>query len=330
MKKVSITSSIIFILLFSAAYAELSERAFSFSGLLSNSDIIAKGKVISVSSEPYKQIINFQVEQYVKGRISENPIQINVPLAGGLRIPNEPYLEINGTYLLFLQQNENIFTITNKIAGVFSPDQESDVLTLFEAYQNNNEIFSAGYSAPLQDLFLLTANDNTKIRLLHDLKRHQTSSDSTFISSLLKSDNTNHKVFAILQSGRLQIESLRLDIENLLQNDGNYNVKFHSIVSLGDYGKSESLNLILENLSDSDPSIRRAAVHAAGKIGGNKIVEPLRKQYPSESDMGQRLSIIEAINRLPDRSIATDVMQYFLSIESNALLVSILEKNVSP
>lgn len=330
MKKTSLLSSFLIFLQFSASYAELADTQFSFSSLLSNSDVIAKGMVIAVSSEPDKYIINLEVQRYVKGGPPENPLRIIVPLAAGLRIPDEPYLEINGTYLLFLRQNQSDWTITNKIAGVLRAHQELDVSAVFQAFQANQDLFSTHqYSTALQEIFLSMAVDDSRTRLLYDLKDHLTSNDSPFISALLKSNNRNHKVFSILQCGRVQIESLRSDIESLLKNDRNYDVKFHAIVSLGDYGNPQSLNLIVGYLSDPDPSIRRAAVHAVGKIGGNEIVEPLRELYSSESDIGQRLAIIEAIVRAPDRSIVAHALEYFLSIETNGLLISILQREIA-
>jgi hypothetical protein len=308
----------------------LDESAFSFSNLFLNSDIIVCGSVedIKIDSKEYKII--FRIENCITTNFNKNPIEIGVPLSDGFYIPDEPYLKKNNQYLLFLQFENNGWKIPNKIAGVLDHDLTTDVRKISEKYHANTKLFSKECSTTLQDLFFSMRSKFTKVRLLYDLKNLLGSSDKQFLASLFKLKDKQIRFFSILQLGRLNIESMRAEIENLLQNSADFEIIFHSIVALGDMKNSNSLQLLLQYLNSPEPAIRRAAIAAVGKIRDKKIVIPLKELYPRENDIGQRLAIITAISRLSDLNSVINALRYFQSIEADPLVLSIINKKINP
>jgi len=309
----------------------MAPRAFAFASLLSGSDLIVTGKVQDVITEPTVYHISFLVEDYIKGTSNDRLIKIDVPLANGLRLEDEPYLEKDGrSLLLFLKPglSQGVRTITNHAAGVLPVGMKDDVTRLVQAYQSNPNFFAKENSAAAQNLFFAFTQQASKQMLLNDLESILSPQDEPFLSALLDSGTEAFQVFGALQAGRLKIASLREKVETLLKSSMSFNVKFHCVVGLGDLGNANSLPLVLEYVQDSNADLRNVAFEAAGKIGGNEIVQPLRERYPQENS-DRRLTIIEAIYRLSDRAMAKNTLSYFRSIESKPLLQSILDNRLS-
>jgi len=325
MRRSKVICCFIILLAVTASYAELDESMFSFSNLLSGSDLIVVGIVCDTKIESQQYHINFRIENYIKGKSANNLVDIIVPLANGLNIPDEPYLQKDNRYLLFLKYQSQ-WTVLNRMAGVLNADVETDIHQLFNVYQSNHDIFSKEHSIALQQVFFTTSSSDVRIRLLYDIEKNLDEKDESFLLSLFNSDNKQLKIFSILQSGRLKIHSMRAKIEQLIKMGTDTDIIFHSIVALGDMGNVESRPLIFDFLYDSDPAMRRVAIEAAGKIGGNEIVEPLKNIYPTEQDFVMRLTIITAVCRLADRNVIKGILEYFQTIETNTLVLSVLER----
>lgn len=329
MKRVMLLFCLLIFLFYSLNHAELTERAFRFSSLFSNSDLIVVGIVEDVKTEQSAYLMNFKIENCIGESIINDKIEILTPIANGFYIPDEPYLEKNNRYLLFLIFEENVWKVTNHTAGVLNPELETDVSKIFKSYQTNQNLFSKDYSKLLQSLFFSCEKNESKIRLLYDLKQYLTIEDESFLSSLFRSDNNQYQIFSILQCGKLNIESMRTRIENLLKKSSDSVIKFHCIVALGDLKNPESLPLVLNYINSEDQGTRRASIESAGKIRSNNIVQPLKELYLSEKDIGNRLSIITAISRLSDENLVINTLNYFNSIENNSLVSSILINRIN-
>ena len=165
--------------------------------------------------------------------------------------------------------------------------------------------------------------------MLYDLEDILTYKGATFLSALLDSGQEEYVVFGALLAGRLKIENLRSRIEGLLKSSNDESIKFHSIVGLGNLANPDSHQFIFSFLKHLSPAIRRAAIEAAGKIGGQEIVAPLKAAYTFETDIGHRIAIITSISRLSNKEAAKEVLQGFQSMESDPLLASILSRKVN-
>ena len=165
--------------------------------------------------------------------------------------------------------------------------------------------------------------------MLYDLEDILTYKDATFLSALLDSGQEEFVVFGALLAGRLKIESLRSRIGGLLKSSNDESIKFHCIVGLGNLANPDSRQIVLSYLNHPSPAIRRAAIEAAGKIGGQEIVAPLKATYTSETDIGQRIAIITSISRLSNKEAVKEALQGFLSMESDPLVASILRRQVN-
>ena len=86
---------------FSVSYAELAPKAFSFSILLSQSDAIVSGTVISVDRSLDQYKMSFEIDECLAGPCNGEVVNIFVPLAdGGFYLDDEPYLEPNDMYIV--------------------------------------------------------------------------------------------------------------------------------------------------------------------------------------------------------------------------------------
>ncbi len=314
---------------FSVSYAELTPKAFSFSILLSESDAIVSGTVISVDRSLDQYKMSFKIDECLAGPCNGEVVDIFVPLAdGGFYLDDEPYLEPNDMYIVFLHAKDGAWAITNGVAGVLNPSTRDDVRALYQNYQSNPEVFLASHSGELSNLFNLVGNDDTRTRLLYDLENSISAKDDQFLSDLIGSGDKTFVTFGLLQAGRNRIESLRPKIEAMLDRSKDGEITFHAIVALGEYGSPESLPLVLKYLHNPDQAIRRAVIEVAGKTGDESIVSPLQKLYPNEIDWGNRVAIIEAICPLSNRDLVISTLKEFQALESNAFVLSFLEKRI--
>ena len=164
--------------------------------------------------------------------------------------------------------------------------------------------------------------------MLLDLEDLVTIDDEIFISSLINEREEEYKIFGILQSGKNKIESLRNVIENMLKFTNEINIKFHCLVSLGDYKNSNSIDLIISFLNDEKQYIRRAAVEALGKIQDDRIIEPLKNLYFKENDFVDRMAIITSIFKIKNKSEANKTLKFFRKSEENLILKTFLDEKI--
>lgn len=150
-----------------------------------------------------------------------------------------------------------------------------------------------------------------------------------FLVSLLSSDSEPLQSFAALQIGSHKIAVLRADVEQLLQASSQSQVQFHCLAGLGRLGSAESLDVVLRYLNSPDPGLRKAAIHAAGFIGGSEIVTPLVERYGIEDQKWHRLAIIEAIERVPDVERTKEALTAFKTGEDDPLLTSMISRRLT-
>jgi len=311
----------------SGGEADTTGHIFAFSGLLSESDLIVTGLIVNVEIDPTTYRMTCGIEECIVGSAQE-PLEIVSPLANGFYSSDDPYLEQDSRYLLFLKHDRDDLVITKRWGGVLNCDQRDDVVRIVQAYDSNPNLFSKEYSADLQDLFFAATQEDTRSRLLCDLEYCLTPADEPFLSTLLDSDNQRDNRFSILQCGRLGLESMRPRIEDLLGKTADSQIVFHCIAALGDLGNPDSLELVLGFLGDSEQGIRSAAIEAAGKIGGNVIIQPLSEWYASEQDFGNRLAIITSLSGVSDRNAVADALTYFLSVETDPIVLHALNREL--
>ena len=329
MKKIKILtlSVIILLMFFTTGYTDLSERAFSFSSLLKKSDFIVAGMVIDVKIGPDKYIMTFKVDEYITGNDAEY-INILVPMNNGFYIPDEAYIEKGRKALLFLfKKNDSIF-ITNRYGGYLKIEMKEDVKKIFQKYNTKEKLFSENYKNDLKYLFSSCTNIEIKKRLLYDIKNVLSFDDNLFLSSLLLLDNEEFKTFAILQAGRKKVKSLHNTIRDLLIKSNNLNVKFYSLVALGDYGYKENVDLIIDCLKNEREDLKVAAVESLGKIGDLLIVEPLKSLYLNENDIGIKMRIICSIVRMKNVNTAISELRYIESSEKDSFLKSFINNKI--
>ncbi len=318
---------VLLVLLFSSVQAELSNEAYAFSNLFERTEMIVSGTVVDVSKDQEFYDINFLIEDCIMGNCNENIIQIRVPMSDGFYIPHESYLDVDESSIVFLQANRGAWQISNSMAGVLNTAMKNDVILLAQQYAVNRTIFSS--SPAMQDLFNSLTERDSKIRLLHDLERHLDVSDESFLGGLLQSEDKYISNFAILNAGRLNMESFRHDITKTLIQDLDPETSFYCIIALGNYARGESTPIILPYLNNTDAGIRRVAIEALGKIGSDDVVAPLQSSYFREDDFVQRLAVIEAILRVRNLAIATNTLRAFEATETNQTLRAILANRLS-
>jgi len=314
---------------YSSSKAELDESAFSFSNLFIKSNIIAYGSVkdIIITSNEHKII--FEIENCISQNSNIKLIEINVPLSNGFFIPDEPYLEKNNHYLLFLNNSNNNWTITNKIGGVFNSDFKNDIIKIFEKFNYNKKLFEKDNKNDLKNLYFLFKNNLSKSKFLYDLKNILDTSDMPFLVFLFESQDKQAKLFAISQFGILANESMQPAIIELIQNSDDFDIKFHCIAALGNLKKTKNYPILLLSLNDPDPGIRRVAIEALGKLKNIEMINSLKELYPRETDMGQRLAIITAITRLSDLNLVIQALMYFQNIETDPYILSIINNRIN-
>jgi hypothetical protein len=304
-------------------FCDLSEDAYLLSKLLSKSELVVSGYVdnIAINNDNYKFF--FIIESVLKGdKIKE--AEVISKLKNGFYLEDEPYLEKNKSYLLFLRKVNNDWVITNGIAGVYSIDVKDELTKIISVYDKNQKIFTQNYANDLIDLFNSLNSSKLKRILLYDLKKGITKDHSGFIENIFESNEKSFKIIGIQEAGRLKIEFMKGKIENLIQTNNDVELIFYGICALGEYGDENNLNLITPFLSSNDQGIRRVSIEALGKIGGDQIISPLLKLYGEEKDWGNRIAIITSINRLLDRIKVNDTLNLMLKMESNPLVISIL------
>lgn len=325
LRQIIITFIIVFFL-HVTVHAELSPEQLSFSTLLSSAMVVVNGKVNQVKVENDQYLMHFEIKNSIKGTIDPQTITIISPLANGFYLPDEAYLEKGDTYfLLFLTMINNEWRIVNGVNGVFSTDLKDDIQTVIQAFNENTKSFS---KTQIKNIFHDLIHEDIKIKILYDLEKYISKNDVSFLKTLFSDTNEKVKIFSISKFGRFRVESMREEIEHLLQNNDDEEIEFHCLVALGDLGNSKSYKIIIPYLSHLKSSMKRAAIEACGKIKGNEIIKPLKALYKTEQDILNRMSCIDTICQLSNKVAVKETLQFFQSIETNSILLSILKRRL--
>ena len=310
------------------AFADLAPEAYAFSSLIQKSDLIVTGYVSERNESPMEYQYIFIIERSVKNPLNRNEIVISVPLANGLPIPIEGYLHKGTKYLLFLYSDGNVFKITNYSAGVLKEKTFSDIDLLFTSFNENNSLFSKSSVEELKRIFRKFSSDDTRYRLLIDLKKYLSTEDALFLTELLDSENERYIIFAVLQIGSQNIKILRPRVIQLLVGPNSSGIKFHCLVALGGLGDIESIDLISSYLNHSNQGMRAAAIQSLGRIGTIEVIGPLKLSYADENYDGNRISIITALSRNLNREAAFRALKDLESVPASPLVSSFLKKKI--
>ena len=87
--------------------------------------------------------------------------------------------------------------------------------------------------------------------------------------------------------------------------------------------------LLLSFLDSPDPSTRRVAIEAPGKIGTANIVGPMVARYRKEQDFGHRLAVVEALVRVGEAGNIRAALESLKTDEANPFLRSILSNRLT-
>ncbi len=89
-------------------YCDMSSKQFQLSNLLKNSILVAKGKIVQVTSDDNYYKMSFSVEDILLGTINSNKIEVVSIFKNGFRLEDEPYLEEGKEYILFLNNTKGV------------------------------------------------------------------------------------------------------------------------------------------------------------------------------------------------------------------------------
>ncbi|MCP5375418.1 MAG: HEAT repeat domain-containing protein [Rickettsiaceae bacterium] len=328
-KKHLLQSSFILIVLFlvnhNEAWADFSEKEYSFSSLITNADLIVTGEIDSVqlTVENYEMI--FHAEDILYNSESRKQFKILSKTKNGFRLPEEPYLERGGKYLLILKKESDYYSIVNGLAGIFNVSVKDDILKILTTYKQNKQLFTEKNTNEKIDLFESLSNEETKTRFLYDLEKNLTKNQMSFIRELLLSNNKRYTIFGLRVIANLKADSELRKVEEMLLSSEK-EIQFRSIVTLGYIGNSETNKIIIPFLESSEQHLRRVAIEAVGRIDGEEMLNIFKQTYSTEKDFGNRIAIIEATAKFNDRNKIRDALSYFLTLEKDPFVISIIEK----
>lgn len=175
------------------------------------------------------------------------------------------------------------------------------------------------------ELFSLLKSEEMKQRLLYDMEKMFTVENIKFIRQLLSSNNVQYKICALNVISNLKATSELSKIEELL-NDPIFDIKFHSIVVLGNIGQKETITKLFPFLGSTEQPFRRVAIEAIGKIDVDVALDNLSEIYEKEVDFGNRVAIIEAVKKSNNKNKLKNVLSFFLTIENVEFVKKIIEK----
>lgn len=294
----------------SANSLTLLPEAFAFSSVIRQTDVVVVGTAGTVSRDGSIYRIPFHVERAIRGTGVGHILSIEV-LPGAF--PSGPSSLSTGTrWLLFLKSDNGAFRMPLGSVGMFRPEMEGDVRMVLSAFERNPDLFSRTSPQALIDLFYAVAHTENRNRILFDLADALTENDINFISDRFHSGEEKSQRFAVRQIGRLGLHAFRIQVENLLKSGSNISVKADAMNALADLASPESLSIVLEYLQGEE--LKGSAILAAGQIGTNEIIEPLKALYLREKDHYVRNGILNAMRKAPDKALVTETEAYLLSI----------------
>lgn len=297
---------------------------FSFAELFQRSNLVIEGVAGIRGHENNRDKVQFIIEKSHIGNAALGTIDIfeEDPI-------NSIFLPEGERFLVFLSNNNGFWHTVLGNEGIISEQDIPDVVMIIEKFKTNSQLFDADNINDLQDLFLQIQNFNPRLFIWNDIKRNISANDLPFLKILFEMNVEFFTAESILQMGNLKIESMRLEIEQLLQSTNNHLYKFNSIIALGRIGNSDSYDVVKVFLFDGDQGLRAVAIQATGFLGNLDVLDIYIQIYPNEGSFTNRMAMIDAVLFLPPTSKKIDVLKSFQTTETSALVNRILDREIA-
>ncbi len=324
---------IIFILTIAVLTMVISAQAFDlgplkFSDLFSNTDAVIAAKIIDVDNQKNAYVMTLQVDETMYGTLGEKNITVSSPKTNGYFMEDDSYLEKDKEYILFLKQSNSEWKFAGYSAD-FDKSLKDDFKQIINKYTGNKNIFSKNNSNSLIGLYNSTKNNGLKNIILNDLEETLAGTDIGFLNSMTSSINKREKIFGISMAGKLKIAGKRQNIESVLSTETDEELRFYSIISLGDMGNNDSAELIKPFLISEIQVLRRVAIEALGKINDSSNLSSLTSIYAGELDMGNRIAIIDAIANLSNKPDVVAAYKNFKKSEPEKFIRHYLDDQIA-
>ncbi len=229
--------------------ADLNFFAYSFSSLFKISDCVVSGEVIDIKAEHSSVNMTFEIEETHLGNVS-GTIVISTPLNNGAYLEDQAYLSTGRQYTLFLEEDNDRWSVSNGIAGVLDIRYSNNINTITSAVKENPVLFLKQNNEDLQSLFFKLDTKEVGLRLLEGMRGNLTIADEQFFRVLLQSETSEYQEFAARQAGLARIESMRKTIEEICQITNNPSLISSCLFALAQYGNPESIPFIAPHLDD--------------------------------------------------------------------------------
>lgn len=309
----------------SKSYCDMSSKQFQLSSLLKSSMLVAKGKIVLVTSDDNYYKMSFSVEDILMGTMSSNKIEVVSRFKNGFRLEDEPYLEEGKEYILFLSNTNGVWAITNQIAGVYSSDAAQDVKKVIKDYVVQKNIFEKGNCKKLIDLYDKLDNDAIKNILLLDIEECITINEEDFIKKMFNKRDNKSRVFGVRNAARLKIKEMHEAIKAALLAETNTENSFEYLFALENYADKNDTKLAAKYLNDKAQGIRSVAINILRKKGTEEIIEPLINNYKAELNWSNRIEILDVLKKFNKDDRVKVALNDFLVWEKNEVVKNYLQ-----
>lgn len=306
------------------SYCDMSSKQFRLSNLFKNSQLVAKGKITHITKDDNFYRMTFSIDEILFGTSGVKDIEIVSKFRNGFQLEDEPYLEKEKECILFLRNNNSMWSITNQIAGVLDAGATTDLKKVIKDYSDQEKLFEKGNCKKLIALYDKIESDDVKNILLLDIEENITADEADFVKRMLENNNKKMKIFGINQAGRLKLNELHQSINQYFLSSNDSRVKFYCLIALGEYADVNDVSIIQRALADNEQGNRRAAIHALMKLRNEGTIEPLINAYKNELDWGNRAVIISALKPFLDKNIVLAAFYSFRSYESNKYVLNFI------
>ena len=224
--------------------------------------------------------------------------------------------------MLFLNNKENQWNVVNGEAGLLFGRSLDDIKISRQAY---GSLSNPDIGAALR----VISDEEVRFRIVADLLANPSEAHEQAIRDLFLSQSEFEQIAAITAAGRLKLAGFDTEIAALLKQQNSSSVKLHALSALGSYGNEGQLDLILEFVESQDSGLRRAAVEAAGLIGGNEILAPLNAAYAKDADLGFRLAVISSLRGVPNKGQVRQALLVLRAGEASDILRSEIDSELA-
>ena len=304
----------------SKSYCDMSSKQFQLSNLLKNSMLVAKGKIVQVTSGDNYYKMSFSVEDILLGTINSNNIEVVSRFKNGFRLEDEPYLEEGNEYILFLNNTKGWWTITNRIAGVLSVNAADDLKKVIQDYKLQENLFDKGNCRKLISLFDKVETEYIKNLLLLDIEENITAKEVGFIKKMFDKSDSKSKIFGIRNAGKLKIKEMHEPIKDALIAETNTENNFEYLFALENYADKNDAKIAAKYLNDKAQGIRSVAINVLRQIGTEEIIELLINNYKVEPNWSNRIVILDALKKFKNDDRVIKAVDDFLVWENNVVV----------